>query len=94
MSKIKRKVPETLDFVKGLLISADEIPRALSGELEPRQVLALLAEPITVPRHKVIVGQQVNEHTIKELGTELQQTGPLAFRRSNGSLRAEIGEWL
>ena len=30
MSQIKRKVPETLDFVKGLLISADEIPRALS----------------------------------------------------------------
>ncbi len=40
MSKIKRKVPETPDFVKGLLISADEIPRALSGELEPRKVLA------------------------------------------------------
>ena len=36
----KRKVPETLDFVKGLLVSADEIPRALSGELEPRRVLA------------------------------------------------------
>ena len=36
----KRKVRETLDFVKGLLISADEIPRALSGELEPRMVLA------------------------------------------------------
>ena len=36
----KRKVPETLDFVKGLLISADEIPKALSGELEPRKVLA------------------------------------------------------
>ena len=40
MSQIKRKVPETLDFVKGLLISADEISRALSGELEPRKVLA------------------------------------------------------
>lgn len=40
MPKLKRKVPETLDFVKGLLISADEIPNALSGELEPRQVLA------------------------------------------------------
>ena len=40
MSEFKRKVPETLDFVKGLLISADEIPSALSGELEPRMVLA------------------------------------------------------
>ena len=40
MPVIKRKVPQTLDFVEGLLISADEIPRALSGELEPRQVLA------------------------------------------------------
>ena len=40
MSKMKRKVPVTLDFVKGLLISADEIPRALNGELEPRKVLA------------------------------------------------------
>ena len=36
----KRKVRETLDFVKGLLVSADEIQRALSGELEPRIVLA------------------------------------------------------
>ena len=36
----KRKVRETLDFVKGLLESADEIPNALSGELEPRIVLA------------------------------------------------------
>ena len=40
MAKIKRKVPETLDFVKGLLTSADEIPKALNGELEPRKVLA------------------------------------------------------
>ena len=40
MPKIERKVPETLDFVKGLLISADEIPRSLTGELEPRLVLA------------------------------------------------------
>ena len=36
----KRKVPETLNFVEGLLRSADEIPNALSGELEPRKVLA------------------------------------------------------
>ena len=35
-----RKVTQTLDFVKGLLISADEIDKALSGELEPRKVLA------------------------------------------------------
>ena len=35
-----RKVTQTLDFVKGLLISADEIDSALSGELEPRKVLA------------------------------------------------------
>ncbi len=40
MPKRKVKVPETLDFVKGLLISADEISEALSGELEPRKVLA------------------------------------------------------
>ena len=40
MLQIKRKVPEPLDFVKGLLISADKIPRALSKELEPRKVLA------------------------------------------------------
>ena len=40
MLQIKRKVPETLDFVKGLLISANKIPRALSKELEPRKVLA------------------------------------------------------
>ena len=51
----------------------------------------LLAEPITAPRHKVIVGQQVNERTIKELSTELQQTGPLAFRRSSGSLWTAAG---
>ena len=36
----KRKVQETLDFVKGLLISADDISKELSGELEPRKVLA------------------------------------------------------
>ena len=35
-----RKVTQTLDFVRGLLESADEIDRALSGELEPRKVLA------------------------------------------------------
>ena len=40
MSKTKRKVPETLDFVRGLLISADEISNSLSEELEPRRVLA------------------------------------------------------
>ena len=40
MSKIKRKVPETLEFVKGLLISADTISNSLSEELEPRKVLA------------------------------------------------------
>ena len=40
MSKIKRTLPETLDFVKGLLISADEIRKPLNGELEPRKVLA------------------------------------------------------
>ena len=40
MADIKRKLPETLDFVEGLLIAADEISNALSGELEPRQVLA------------------------------------------------------
>ena len=40
MSKIKRKVPETLKFVKGLLISADTISNSLSEELEPRKVLA------------------------------------------------------
>ena len=40
MPKRKVKVPETLDFVKGLLISADELSEALSGELEPRKVLA------------------------------------------------------
>ena len=36
----KRKVSETLDFILGLLISADDISRELSGELEPRKVLA------------------------------------------------------
>ena len=36
----KRKLPQTLDFVKGLLISADEISKSLSGALEPRRVLA------------------------------------------------------
>ena len=36
----KRKVGETLDFVKGLLIAADEILGSLDGELEPRVVLA------------------------------------------------------
>ena len=36
----KRKVPETLDFVEGLLISTDEIAKTLNGELEPRRVLA------------------------------------------------------
>ena len=40
MPKIRRKVPETLDFVRGLLISADEISNSLSEELEPRRVLA------------------------------------------------------
>ena len=40
MAKIKRKVPETLDFVKGLLTSADEIPKPLNGKLEPRKALA------------------------------------------------------
>ena len=35
-----RKVTQTLDFVRGLLESADEIDRSLSGELEPRKVLA------------------------------------------------------
>ena len=40
MAKTRRKVPETLDFVGGLLVAAEEIPNALSGELEPRQVLA------------------------------------------------------
>ena len=40
MAKIKRKVPETLDFVKGLLISADDLSNSLSEELEPRKVLA------------------------------------------------------
>ena len=37
MLQIKRKVPEPLDFVKGLLISADKIPRALSKELNQSQ---------------------------------------------------------
>lgn len=36
----KRKVSQTLDFVKGLLISADEISNGLSSEPEPRKVLA------------------------------------------------------
>ncbi len=40
MREMKRKVPETLHFVKGLLTSVDEISNSLSGELEPRQVLA------------------------------------------------------
>lgn len=35
----KRKVDETLEFVVGLLESADAIDRALSGELEPRRAL-------------------------------------------------------
>ena len=35
-----RKVNQTLDFVRGLLESADEIERVLSGELEPRKVVA------------------------------------------------------
>ena len=37
----KTKVPETLDFIKGLLRSADEIDKPLSEKFEPRQVLAL-----------------------------------------------------
>ena len=36
----KRKVPQTLDYVKGLLTSADRISDALSGVLEPRKVQA------------------------------------------------------
>lgn len=36
----KRKVSQTLYFVKGLLISAEEISKVLSGEFEPRKVLA------------------------------------------------------
>ena len=35
----KRKVPETLDFVIGLLISADEISKGLSRQIEPRRLL-------------------------------------------------------
>ena len=35
-----RKATQTLDFVRGLLESADEIDRVLSGELEPRKILS------------------------------------------------------
>ena len=50
MSKIERKVPETLEFVKGLLISADAISNSLSEELEPRKVLAQKPTKIGPPR--------------------------------------------
>ena len=50
----KRKVRETLDFVKGLLSLADEIPRALSGEIEPRIVLAQQHTKITNLRSEQI----------------------------------------
>ena len=36
----KRRVPETLQFVEGLLLAADGIDRTLNGQLEPRSVLA------------------------------------------------------
>ena len=54
----KRKAPETLDFVKGLLISADEISRSLSGDPEPRIVLA--------QKHTEIVNFEPEQ--IQELG--------------------------
>ena len=54
----KRKVPETPDFVKGLLTSADEIPNMLSGELEPRKVLA----------HKHTEVANLDPKQIQELG--------------------------
>ena len=54
----KRKVPETLDFVKGLLVSADKISEAFSGALEPRKVLA--------EKHTAIA--DFNSEQIQELG--------------------------
>ncbi len=53
-----RKVPQTLDFVEGLLISADEIDKALSGDLEPRKVLA----------HEHTNIAHFTSETIRELG--------------------------
>ena len=54
----QRKVLETLDFVRGLLRSADDIAEALSGELEPRKVLA--------QEHTIIANLEPNQ--IQELG--------------------------
>ena len=54
----KRKVPETLDFVIGLLISADEISKTLDAELEPRTVLAR--------EHTKIAS--LEQETLQELG--------------------------
>ena len=53
-----RKVAQTLDFVEGLLMSADEIDMALSDEIEPRKVLA--------HRHTNIA--HFSPETIQELG--------------------------
>ena len=57
MSKTRKRA-ETLDFVKGLLISADEISKSLSGALEPRKVLA--------QKHKDIANFESEE--LQELG--------------------------
>ena len=54
----KRKVQETLRFVEGLLNAADGIDAILTGELEPRKVLA--------ETHKEIANFQPGE--IRELG--------------------------
>ncbi len=49
MPQMKRKVPQTLNFVEGLLNSADAISGALDGEIlhEPRQIIPHLQTKIS-----------------------------------------------
>ena len=73
MAKIKRKVPETLDFVRGLLISADDISNSLSEELEPRKVLA--QKPIKIaslePEQIQVLGKYQGRVVLVALAAEL-----------------------
>ena len=73
MAKIKRKVPETLDVVKGLLISADEISNSLSEELEPRKVLAQKQTKIASlePAHIRELGKYQGRVVLVALAAEL-----------------------
>ena len=69
----KKKVPETLDFVRGLLESADDISEALSRELEPRRVLALENKTIAnlEPEHVQDLGKYQGRVVLVALAAEL-----------------------